>query len=261
MLLPWLAHAALGFADPDADRRWRAGWRTGLLLALGAAFAPLTYWFALVLAVLVIGAGFVISARAMRDRSVWGPPAAALLGPAGAAGPLVGARGPHTAPAAALALDAGRLPMATVGFTDLVTGHLGDAGAPAWLGLLLLAVAVLALVPAATRIPVLVCWIVALAAALVAPALGLLTFERDAVATKAGLGFLVVVIQAAFVVGAVIAAQGATRGGSGERLAPPDGGPRGAGRARSCPWSGSAGSWSTAPASSRTPATPASRRT
>ncbi len=212
-LLPWLAHAALGFADPDADRRWRAGWRTGLLLSLGAAFAPLAYWFALVLAVLVIGAGFVISPGGMRTRSVWGPPGAALLCP-----PVLLA--PWWVPAVlegsatALALDAGRLPMATVGFADLVTGHIGDAGAPAWLGLLLLAVAVLALVPSRTRVPVLVCWIVALAAALVAPALGLVTFERDAVATKAGLGFLVVVIQAAFVVGAVIAAQGATRGGS-----------------------------------------------
>ena len=39
-LLPWLAHAALGFADPDADRRWRAAWRTGLLLALISAFTP-----------------------------------------------------------------------------------------------------------------------------------------------------------------------------------------------------------------------------
>ena len=26
-LLPWLAHAALGFADPEPDRRWRAAWR------------------------------------------------------------------------------------------------------------------------------------------------------------------------------------------------------------------------------------------
>ena len=33
VLLPWLAHAALGFADPVADRRWRAAWRSGLLLA------------------------------------------------------------------------------------------------------------------------------------------------------------------------------------------------------------------------------------
>ena len=39
-LLPWTAHAALGFVDPDRDRRWRAAWRTALLLALGAAFVP-----------------------------------------------------------------------------------------------------------------------------------------------------------------------------------------------------------------------------
>ncbi len=212
-LLPWLAHAALGFADPDADRRWRAGWRTGLLLALGAAFAPLTYWFALVLAVLVIGAAFAISARAMRGRSAWGPPAVALLCPVVLLAPWWVPAVQHGS-ATALVLDAGRLPMATVDVADLVTGHLGDAGAPAWLGLLLLAVAVLALVPSRTRVPVLVCWVVAFAAALVAPALGLVTFERDAVSTRAGLGFLVVVIQAAFVVGAVIAAQGATRGGS-----------------------------------------------
>ena len=46
-LLPWLAHAALGFADPDADRRWRAAWRTGLLLAVAAAFTPVACWFSL----------------------------------------------------------------------------------------------------------------------------------------------------------------------------------------------------------------------
>jgi len=116
-----------------------------------------------------------------------------------------------TGSATGLALDIGRLPMATVTFADLVTGHLGDAGAPAFLGLAMLAVAVLALLPAATRVPVLVCWIVALSAAVVALALGLVTFERAAVTTKAGLGFLVLVIQAAFVVAAVIAAQGIWR--------------------------------------------------
>jgi hypothetical protein len=209
-LLPWLAHAALGFADPDPDRRWRAGWRTGLLLALATAFTPVAYAFALVLAGLVIGAAFWISPRAMRDRSVWGPPAATLATPVVLLLPwwlpLL-----WTGAATGLVLDIGRLPMATVEFADLVTGHLGDAGAPAFLGLALLAVAVLALVPAATRIPVLVCWIVALAAAVVALALGLVTFNLPAVTTKAGLGFLVLVIQAAFVVAAVIAAQGAWR--------------------------------------------------
>jgi len=52
---------------------------------------------------------------------------------------------------------------------------------------------------------------VALAAALVAAALGYLTFERDAVTTEAGLGFLVIVIQAGFVVAAVVAGQAALR--------------------------------------------------
>ena len=211
-VLPWLAHAALGFADPEPDRRWRAGWRTGVLLSLAAAFAPLAFWFSLVLAVLVVGAGFYVSSRGMRDRSVWGPPAVALTTPVVLLLPwwlpalLTGA-------GAGLALDAGRLPMAAVDFADLATGHLGDAGAPAWLGLMLLSVAVLALVPAATRIPVLVCWIVAFAASLVAVVLGLFTFDADAVTTKAGLGFLVLVIQAGFVVAAVVAAQGGLRRG------------------------------------------------
>src|SRR5690606_30645768 len=37
-LLPWLAHAAVGFVDPDPERRVRAAWRTGVLLALCTAF-------------------------------------------------------------------------------------------------------------------------------------------------------------------------------------------------------------------------------
>src|SRR3954453_18434715 len=52
-ILPWLAHAALGFADPEHDRRWRAAWRTGLLLALAAAFEPVAWVFAVVLALVI----------------------------------------------------------------------------------------------------------------------------------------------------------------------------------------------------------------
>ena len=51
---PWLAHAALGFADPEPDRRWRAAWRTGLLLAVAAAFEPVLWAFALVLTLVVL---------------------------------------------------------------------------------------------------------------------------------------------------------------------------------------------------------------
>ena len=39
-LLPWLAHAALGFADPEPDRRWRAAWRCGSSLAHRRVRAP-----------------------------------------------------------------------------------------------------------------------------------------------------------------------------------------------------------------------------
>ena len=205
--LPWLAHACLGFADPDADRRWRAGWRAGLLLALTAAFAPLAWWFSLVLAGLVVGAAFVIAPRLMKDRDSWGPPAAALLtvpvllSPWWVSALLSGAW-------EGLFLDAGRIPMEPIGFRELLTGHLGDAGAPWWLGLLLVAAAVLALLPSRSRIPVFVCWIVALAAAVVAAVLGFLRFHLAAVDTGAGLGFLVLVLQAAFLVAAFLGALG-----------------------------------------------------
>jgi hypothetical protein len=207
VLLPWLAHAGLGFADPEADRRWRAAWRAGLLLALGSAFAPVLFWFALALAAVVVGAGFAISPRSMRDRSVWGPPAVAL-----AIVPLLLL--PYWLPALltgageGLLLDAGRLPMDQLGFRELVTGRLGDSGAPWWLGLLLVVLAVAALVPGRTRIPVLVCWIVALVASLLAAALSLFTFELAALGTGAGLGFPLVAQQASFLVAAALGVSG-----------------------------------------------------
>jgi GT2 family glycosyltransferase len=210
VLLPWLAHAGLGFADPEADRRWRAAWRAGLLLALGTAFAPVLFWFGLVLAAVVVGAGFAISPRSMRDRSVWGPPAVALgivpvLTLPSWLPALVTGAGPG------LVLDAGRLPLEQLGFRELVTGRLGDSGAPWWLGLLLVVLAAAALVPARTRIPVLVCWIVALVSALLAAALSLFSFELAAVGTGAGLGFPLVALQASFLVAATFGVQGFLR--------------------------------------------------
>ena len=76
VILPFLTHAALGFADPEHDRRWRAAWRTGLLLALAAAFEPVAWVFAVVLAVVVLGdRGRRHPQPARATASVWGPPA------------------------------------------------------------------------------------------------------------------------------------------------------------------------------------------
>ncbi|MCD4534136.1 glycosyltransferase family 2 protein [Nocardioides sp. cx-169] len=218
VLLPWLAHAALGFADPSADRRWRAGWRTALLLALTTAFAPVAWLFGLAVGLVVVAAAFAIVPSAMRDRSTWGPPATAI-----AAVPVLLA--PWWVPlllhgaAAGLVLDIGRLPAPRVESLDLLTGRLGELGAPWWLGAILLAAAVLALVPRATRIPVLVCWVVALVAGALAAVLGNLTITLDATTTQPGVSFLVVVLQGAFVVAATLGGQGLLLGSAPRRPA------------------------------------------
>jgi hypothetical protein len=206
-LLPWVAHAALGFADPDPDRRWRAAWRCALMLALAAAFVPAVWILAVLLGLVVVAAGFGIVRGAMRDRSVWGPPATAL-----AMVPVL--LSPWWIPALresaseGLVLEAGRLPSPRVDALGLLTGRIGDLGAPWWLGVVIGVLAVLSLVPRLTRVPVLVCWVVALVAAVAAAALGSFSLSLPAVATLPTRGFLVVVLQGAFVVAATIGAQG-----------------------------------------------------
>ena len=163
-LLPWTAHAALGFVDPDRDRRWRAAWRTALLLALGAAFVPGLWLFALLATAVVLGSAAVIAPRLLRERDSWGPPVVAV-----AATPVLLA--PWLLPllttgsASGLLLEAGRLTVDQVTFGGLVTGRLNDLGAPLWFGVVLGLLALAALIPRRTRVPVLICWLVALAAA------------------------------------------------------------------------------------------------
>jgi GT2 family glycosyltransferase len=206
-LLPWLAHAALGFADPDADRRWRAAWRCALFLALAAAFVPAIWFLAALLGLVVVAAAFGLVPGAVRDRSVWGPPATAI-----AMVPVL--LSPWWIPAVreaaseGLVLEAGRLPSARVDALDLLTGRIGDLGAPEWLGVVVGVLAVLALAPRPTRVPVLVCWIVALVAAVAAAALGSFSLSLPAVTTLPALGVFVVVLQGAFVVAAMLGAQG-----------------------------------------------------
>ena len=206
-ILPWLAHAALGFADPAADRRWRAAWRVALLLALAAAYAPVVWVLAAVLGLVAVAAATLVVRSAIRDRSVWGPPAAAI-----GLVPLLLA--PWWIPAVqrsaaeGLLMDTGRLPTPTADTLDLLSGRLDGLGAPWWLGVVLAVLALLALLPRPTRIPVLVCWMVALVTSVLAAVLGSLSFDLAAISVDAGLGVLVVVLQGAFVVAAAIGAVG-----------------------------------------------------
>lgn len=204
-LLPWAAHAALGFVDPDRDRRWRAAWRTALLLALGAAFVPGFWLFALLATAVVLGAAALIAPRLLRERDSWGPPVVAV-----AATPVLLA--PWLLPllttgsASGLLLEAGRLTVDQVTFGGLLTGRLNDLGAPWWLGVVLAVLAVVALVPGRTRVPVLVCWLVALAAAVVSGVLSHVTLGLPSVTTRPSLGLFVVILQGTAVVAVALGA-------------------------------------------------------
>ncbi|WP_137294903.1 glycosyltransferase family 2 protein [Nocardioides dongxiaopingii] len=211
-LLPWLAHAALGFAEPEPDRRRRAGWRVGLLLALTTAFAPTTWLVAAVLVLVVLGAGLLLARGLVSARDVWLPPLTAILVPLVLLGPWwVPAL--STGSGAAVLLDAGRPPSDGVGALDLLAGRLGDLGAPTWAGLAMVVLAVLALLPRATRIPVTLCWLVVLVSATVGAVLGTVDLTLTATDTPAGLGGPILAAQAGLVVAVVLGAQGATRAG------------------------------------------------
>lgn len=209
-LVPWLAHAALGFAEPDPDRRRRAGWRVGLLLALTAAFAPVAWLVAAALVLVVLLGGLALARGAVLARDVWGPPLTALAVPV-----LLHAvwwwpalTGGH---AGALLVEPGRQPSTDLDPPDLLLGRLGDLGAPSWIGAVLVVLALLALVPRATRIPVSLCWLVVLAAAGVALGLARVSPSLVVGETPAGLGAPLLAIQAGLVAAVVLGAQGVVR--------------------------------------------------
>jgi len=209
-VLPWLAHAALGFADPEAGRRWRAAWRTGLLLTLLTAVAPVTWWLCAVLGAVVVATSALVVRSAIRERSVWGPPATALVVPALLLAPWwlpavrEGAGG-------GLFLDVGRWPTDPTDGLDVLVGRFGELGAPWWLGLLLPVLALLALVPRPTRIGVVLCWLVAAVAAVVAVPLGLTTVDVHGAATQQpGLGPVLLVVHGAWITAALLGAMALT---------------------------------------------------
>ncbi|MEO5853477.1 MAG: glycosyltransferase [Nocardioides sp.] len=200
--LPWLVHASLGFADPERDRRWRAAWRTGLLLALATAFGPALFFFWLLATLAVLGLGLAFSRALVTDRSVYGPllvaPAVApvLLAPWWLPMLLVGRPG-------GLLLDPGRLPVSPADLDNLLLGRLDGAGAPLWWAVPLVVVAVLALAPRLSRTPALVGWAAALIAAVTALLVALPTVTVAGADLHPSAAALIPVVQGALVVAAV----------------------------------------------------------
>lgn len=209
-LLPWLAHAALGFADPEADRRWRAAWRTGLLLALVTSFSPTAWPLAVLMALVVFVVGLSIGGSAALGRAVWGPPASALAavavllvpwwGPAVTREGAAGLRG--------LLLEVGRSPSPAMDGSDLVLGRWAGLGAPPELGVVLVAFAVLALVPRATRVPVLLCWVPAVVTIALAVGLSRIEVPLAFGTAPVGLGLLVMVLPACWITATVLGTLG-----------------------------------------------------
>ncbi len=204
-LLPWFAHVVTGLFETSADRRWRAAWRGGALLALLTAFTPSAWLVTLLGVAVLLGLGFVLARDVVTSSSVWAPLVVVLVVPAALM--LPGAAGMLGHDLAALFLEAGR-PSPTPGALDLIGGRLGGIGAPLWAGLLLLVPGGLAVLRTRTRVPVLACWIAVAVATVVAAVLSHITVELPAGPVRPGLGFLVVVVQGALLSAAVISAQG-----------------------------------------------------
>jgi GT2 family glycosyltransferase len=208
VVLPFLAHAALGFADPERDRRWRAAWRTGLLLTLAAAFEPVAWVFALVLTLVLLGFATAVTRRLAHGRDVLCPPLVAL-----AVAPVLLL--PWWLPAiqhgasSLLLMETGRQPYPSLTYGDFLLGRFGSGdGGPWWLGALLLVLAALALVPRATRVPVLATWLVAAVAAITATGLSLVPLPLPGGSVRPGIAMMTVVLHGCFVLAALLGAQG-----------------------------------------------------
>lgn len=213
-VLPWLVRSALGFADPFADRRWRAGWRCGVWLTVMTALTPTAWVLAAVLVVVAVLA-LGLTRAAGGHPSVWAPPLISLGLPVALLAswvvPLVldGPRSGLLAPAGGVVSHVPRL--------GLLTGVLAAQAAPGWGGLGLLALAAVALIPSARRIGPLLAWLVALAGALTGFVLAAVRLPLPTGLTQPSVDLVVVVVLGAAVVAVVV---GAARfsGGSQQRL-------------------------------------------
>lgn len=207
-VLPWLATAALGLGatGPDArTRRWRAAWRTGLFAGLLVSFVPPAWPVIVLLAVFaaVVGA---VQGRARELVIVVLLPLLLVLPWAVATLSAPGAWLVEAGRAGAIPTEAG--------LRDLLLGRTGGPGeAPYWLTLGLPLAALAAFIRRDTRTKVLQAWLVVLAAAVVLAAESRVPVSLPGVPVefRPWPGFLLLLVQAGFVLAAVIAADGAIK--------------------------------------------------
>ena len=205
VLLPWVAAAALALGAETSVRRWRAAWRTALLAGLLVSFAP-PAWLVIVVVVLL---AVVTGAGRHRSREL----AIVVLVPLLLVLPWV--IGTISTPGAWL-VEAGRAGAISrdVDLRDLLLGRTGGPGeAPWWFAIGLPLAGLAAFLRTDTRARVLRVWVVILAAAVVLAAVSRVPVSLPGVPVefRPWPGFLLLLIQAGFVVAAAIAADGAVR--------------------------------------------------
>jgi GT2 family glycosyltransferase len=207
-VLPWLATAALGLAATGEDaavRRWRAAWRTALAAGVLVAFVPPAGPVILLLVLFAAAAG-AARGRGRELAIVVAVPLLLVLPWALATLSAPGAWLVEAGRAGAIATDPGLL--------DVVLGRTGGPGeAPVWLTAGLALAGLAAFIRADTRRRVLQVWVVVLAAAIVLAAEARVPVSLPGVPVefRPWPGFLLLLVQAGFVVAAVIAADGAVK--------------------------------------------------
>ncbi len=168
VILPWVAKAALRLPlGYSTDRRWRAAWRTALLLALLAAFTPLGWLLAVAVALVGLAVGLVRAPQAWSRPSAWGPVLTACAAALVLLVPWSWQATVHEGLGAWL-FEAG---LPAPAFTSapsaaaVALGRIGDvAAAPGWLSAGVVAAGLAALARRDTRARVLSAWVVLLVA-------------------------------------------------------------------------------------------------
>jgi hypothetical protein len=207
-IVPWLATAALGLAGggPDAGtRRWRSAWRTALLAGLLVSFVP-PAWLVLVVVALIAGVSGAMAGRGREVAIVLVVPLLLVLPWAIASLGAPGAWLVEAGRTGALPIDAH--------LADLVLGRTSGPGeAPGWLTVGLPLAGLAAFIRRDTRARVLQAWVVVLAGAVVLAAESRVPVSLPGVPVefRPWPGFLVLLMQAGYVVAAVIAADGAVK--------------------------------------------------